>query len=166
MKVLGICGSLQAGSANLALLRRAAELAPPGVRLAIFDGIRDLPHFNPDLEGQGVPVAVASLRRAFSSSDALLIASPEYGHSLPGALKNAIDWVIGSGELETKLIAVTASAPGPERGVLGLKALCVTLGAVRARIVGGDPIIRGPSFDEELRTLLEALQERGSMSVH
>ncbi len=160
MKVLGICGSLQAESANLSLLKRAVTLAPASMQIEIFDGIRDLPHFNPDLEGNETHQAVKTLRKALSACDALLIASPEYGHSLPGALKNAIDWVIGSGELEGKLVAVTASAPAKERGVRGLKALCITLGAVRARIVGAEPIVRGPSFDEELSVLLEALAER------
>jgi NAD(P)H-dependent FMN reductase len=162
MKVLGICGSLQASSSNLSLLRRAAELAPTGMKFSIYDGIRELPLFNPDLEGEGAgaPTAVTSFRGALKGCDALLIACPEYGFSLPGALKNAIDWVIGSGELERKLIAVTASTAAAERGVRGLKALCDTLGAVRARIIGGDPIVRGPTFDEELSVLLEVLQER------
>jgi len=159
MKILGICGSLQAESSNLELLRRARALVPAHVSLEIFDGIRDLPLFNPDLEGQGTPEPVRLLRQRLAEADALLIASPEYGYSLPGALKNAIDWVIGSGELDRKVVGVTASTPGPERGERGLRALCTTLGAVRARIVGGDPIVRGPQADEELLALLEALME-------
>jgi chromate reductase len=89
----------------------------------------------------------------------VLIASPEYGHSLPGALKNAIDWVIGSGELERKVVAITAAVPGPERGRLGLQALRQTLGAVSARIVGGEPITRGPGFEQEVAELVRALVE-------
>jgi NAD(P)H-dependent FMN reductase len=76
---------------------------------------------------------------------------------LPGALKNAIDWVIGSGELEGKLVAITAAVPAVERGRLGLKALRDTLGAVSARIVGGEPIARGPAFDEKVTSLVRAL---------
>lgn len=157
MKILGICGSLQAKSANLSLLQTATTLVPPGVELVLYDGIRDLPLFNPDLETDGAPPPVTALRRAIAESDALLIASPEYGHSLPGALKNAIDWLIGSGELECKVIAVTASTPSADRGRRGLEALKGTLGAVKARIVGGEPIARGPSADEELAALLRAL---------
>ena len=160
MKILAICGSLQSESANLTLLRAARATAPEGVEVRIFDGIRDLPHFNPDLESRGAPEAVRTWREAIASSDALLLASPEYGHSLPGALKNAIDWVIGSGELERKVIAVTASSPSSERGRLGLQALRGTLGAVRAEIVGGDPIVRGATFDREVSELLEALVQR------
>lgn len=155
--ILAICGSLQAKSSNLTLLHTAAAAAPEGVAIAIFDGLRDLPHFNPDTEGEGQPPAVLAWRKALAESDALLIASPEYGHSLPGALKNGIDWVIGTGELERKLIAVTASVPGIDRGRLGLQALRQTLGAVSARIVGGEPIVRGPDFEREVADLVRGL---------
>ena len=157
MRILALCGSLQAESANLSLLRVAATKVPADVEIVVFDGLRALPHFDPDLEKPDVPESVSRWRRALADNDALLIASPEYGHSLPGALKNAIAWVIGSGELESKLVAVTASTPGPGRGVRGLEALLVTLGAVRARIVGGTPIVRGPTFEQEVAHLVEAL---------
>src|SRR5438045_405531 len=116
MRVLAVSGSLQSRSSNLSLLRLAAATAPAGVEVVIFEGLCDLPHFNPDLEANGEPEPVSVWRRAIAESDALLIASPEYGHSLPGALKNGIDWVIGSGELERKVVAITAAVPGPERG--------------------------------------------------
>lgn len=162
MKVLGLCGSLQARSANLTLLRQAAERMPSGAQLALFDGIRELPLFDPDLEGDGqpTPAPVTRFREALQASDAVLIASPEYGHGVPGALKNALDWVIGSGELYRKRVAVTASAPGPGRGQQGLDALCATLKAVDAHILGGEPIERGdPDADELLDVLLQALVE-------
>ena len=89
MRILAVCGSLQQKSGNLTLLERAAALAPPGMELQLYDGLRDLPHFNPDLEQGGALPAVNALREAVAHSDALLIAMPEYGHSLPGALKNA-----------------------------------------------------------------------------
>ncbi|WP_437931387.1 NADPH-dependent FMN reductase [Sorangium sp. So ce291] len=157
MRILGICGSLQARSSNLTLLHTASAMAPEGVELVLYDGIRELPLFNPDIEASGAPPAVGEWRRAIAASDALLIASPEYGHSLPGALKNAIDWVIGTGELERKVVGVTAATVSPERGRLGLQALRGTLGAVSARVVGGEPIARGPSFERELAALLGAL---------
>lgn len=158
MKILGICGSLQARSSNLTLLERARELLQPACTLVLYTGLGDLPHFNPDLELVGeAPESVTALRREIASSGALLIACPEYGHSLPGALKNAIDWLIGSGELERKVIGVTASSVGYGRGERGLDALKVTLAAVSARVVGGAPITRGDSFDGDLRALLGAL---------
>jgi chromate reductase len=156
-RILAICGSLQAKSSNLALLEVAARSAPAGLHVTLFDGLRDLPHFNPDLEASSTLPVVDAWRRALAESDALLIASPEYGHSLPGALKNGVDWVIGSGELERKVVAITAAVPAAPRGRLGLRALRDTLNAVRARIVGGDPIARGPSFERDVRALLGAL---------
>lgn len=157
MTILGISGSLQSKSKNLALLDIASRAAPPGVDLVRFDGLRDLPHFDPDIEANGVPESVARWRQALAASDAVLIASPEYGFSLPGALKNAIDWVIGSGELEGKIVAITAAVPGPGRGHRGLQALRDTLSAVRASIVGGEPIPAGPEFERAVAALVHAL---------
>lgn len=87
----------------------------------------------------------------------MLVACPEYGFSLPGALKNAIDWVIGSGELEGKVVAITASVPGPERGRRGLQALRDTRSAVRASIVGGEPVPAGPEAERRVAALVEAV---------
>lgn len=161
MRILAVSGSLQKKSGNLTLLERARTSAPPGVHVVLFEGLGELPHFNPDVEatGEPPPPSVAAWRRALAESDAVLIASPEYGHSLPGVLKNAIDWVIGSAELENKVVAITASVPHPERGRLGLKALRDTLHAVSATIVGGEPIARGPRFDHEVGALLAELVE-------
>jgi chromate reductase, NAD(P)H dehydrogenase (quinone) len=159
MRILAVCGSLQAKSENLSLLNTAAAVVPRGVELVIFDGLRHLPHFDPDIEARGVPESVLRWRQALVASHAVLVACPEYGFSLPGALKNAIDWVIGSGELEEKVVAITAAVPGPERGRRGLQALRDTLSAVRARIVGGEPIPRGPEFAPQVAALVQALVE-------
>jgi NAD(P)H-dependent FMN reductase len=159
MRILAISGSLQAKSGNLALLTAAAASVPAGVELVLFDGLRDLPHFNPDIEATGVPQSVKRWRQALAESDAVLIASPEYGFSLPGSLKNGIDWVIGSGELEEKVVAITAAVTAPERGRRGLQALRDTLSAVRATIVGGEPIPKGPEFDAQVAALVQALVE-------
>jgi NAD(P)H-dependent FMN reductase len=159
VRILAVCGSLRATSGNLALLRTAAALLPPGVDVVFFGGLGDLPHFNPDLEARGIPESVARWRRALSESDAVLIASPEYGFSLPGALKNAIDWVIGSGELEGKVVAITAATASAERGRRGLHALRETLSAVRATIVGGEPIPTGVGLESQVAALAQALVE-------
>jgi chromate reductase len=95
----------------------------------------------------------------------VLIASPEYGHSLPGALKNGIDWVIGSGELERKVVAITSAVPAAERGLSGLQALRQTLGAVSARIVGGEPIVRNAEFENNVRDLVHALIEEARVPL-
>jgi NAD(P)H-dependent FMN reductase len=158
VNILGISGSLQRQSGNATLLQVAARAVPAGVTFQIYDGVRDLPHFDPDIEREGAaPAPVVALREAVAAADALLIASPEYGHSLPGSLKNAIDWLIGSGELESKLVAITAAVPAKERGQRGLHALRDTLGAVNARIIGGEPIARGPDFESAVGELVVAL---------
>lgn len=155
-----MCGSLQANSGNLTLLRAVANFVPAGVEYRIYDGLRDLPHFDLDIEANGsTPPEVAELRATVRAADALLIASPEYGHSLPGSLKNAIDWMIGSGELERKIIAVTASVVHPARGRRGLDALLRTLAAASAQVVGGEPIARGAGDDDALDALVQALVE-------
>jgi len=157
MKILGVCGSLQSQSGNHALLEVAAASTPVGVEVVLFDGLRELPHFNPDIDASGAPESVRRWRRALAESDAVLIASPEYGFSLPGVLKNGVDWVIGSGELEGKVIAITAAVPAPERGRRGLQALRDTLSAVRATIVGGEPIPKGPELERRVAELVRSL---------
>lgn len=158
MRIVGVCGSLQRKSSNASLLRAAAAAAPEGVDVVLFDGLRDLPFFDPDLEASGVPPPVDVWRRELARSDAVLIASPEYGHSLPGVLKNAIDWVIGSGELYRKVVAITTAVKDPRRGRRGLDALAQTLGAVDAVLVWNTPIVADdPGLIAELRGLLARL---------
>ncbi len=91
MRILGISGSLRRGSHNRRLLRAAGALLPPGVELVEWDGLADIPAFCEDLE-DALPEAVQEFFAAVEDADALLIATPEYNASLPGALKNAIDW--------------------------------------------------------------------------
>jgi chromate reductase len=91
MRILGISGSLRRGSHNTKLLRAAAQQLPPGAELVLFDGLRDVPPFDEDEERFTLP-AVESLRNAVRAADAVLISTPEYNHSLPGVLKNALDW--------------------------------------------------------------------------
>lgn len=155
MRILAISGSIQLASSNLALLHTAIKVAPLGVTIVIDDGLRHLPHFNPDIEAGGPPAAVLEWRKALSECEAVLIASPEYGFSLPGVLKNGIDWAIGSGELERKVIAITACVKHPDRGVRGLQALRDTLTAVSANIVGGKPTVQGPCFEADVAALVQ-----------
>jgi chromate reductase len=114
VRLLGISGSLQAHSANTALLDVARAVAPSGVEVVIFDSLVDVPAFNPDTDP--APAAVEAFRELVQSCDRLLIATPEYAHGLPGSLKNLLDWVVGSGELYGKRVAIVSAAPAPERG--------------------------------------------------
>lgn len=158
IRVLGIVGSLGTRSSNLALLETAASVAPEGIEVVPYTTLGELPYFDPDVDPDDAPPAVRGLRQAIAASDAVLITAPEYGHSLPGVLKNAIDWLIGSGELERKIVAITASVPSSDRGRQGLAALRQTLGAVRAVIVSDDPIARGTGSAATLRDVLRRLE--------
>ena len=113
--VCGIAGSLRAASYNRALLRAAVELAPAEMEIRIFDRVGELPLFNEDVEAAGTPEPVAALRAAIGEADALLVATPEYNHGVPGVLKNAIDWASlpprGS-VLDRKPAAILGASPG------------------------------------------------------
>ncbi|MGI8809768.1 MAG: NADPH-dependent FMN reductase [Acidimicrobiales bacterium] len=136
MKILAVSGSLQARSSNAALLRTAHRVAPTGVQLVDAISVGDIAPFNPDLDRQGAtPDAVADWRAQVATADGVLIASPEYAHSLPGSLKNALDWLVGSGELYGKPVAVLCGSPRPNGGVLGRQALEQTLRAQGAVVV-------------------------------
>lgn len=114
MRVLGIAGSLRRASYNRALLRAAAELAPPGMEIVAHD-LDGIPLFNEDVEAEGVPPAVQALRDAIAGADALLFATPEYNHGMPGVLKNAVDWASrppGRSPLAGKPAAVFGASPG------------------------------------------------------
>jgi NAD(P)H-dependent FMN reductase len=91
-KVIAISGSLRRGSYNTALLRLAVERAPAGCEIEVVS-IRDIPLYDGDVEAQGIPTMVAALKAKIEGADGLLLASPEYNYSLPGVLKNAIDWL-------------------------------------------------------------------------
>ena len=114
MRILGIAGSLRRGSHNRRLLRAAGAQLPPGADLLEWDGLATLPAFDEDLE-QTPPPVVRSFLRAVESADALLIATPEYNASLPGALKNALDWVsrpLDATPLRRKPAAVVGASTG------------------------------------------------------
>ncbi len=157
MRILAICGSLQRKSSNLDLLHSITAAAGEDVEVVIDDHLRTLPLFDLDLEESEVPAAVTSWRQRLAECDALLIASPEYGHSLPGALKNGIDWVIGSGEIHQKTVAITTAVGHADRGALGLRALRTTLRAIDAEIVWDEPVVLGADTASQIRALLEAI---------
>ncbi|RAI61075.1 NADPH-dependent FMN reductase [Roseicella frigidaeris] len=114
VKVLGLCGSLRRGSLNAAALRAARELAPPGLELTIFEGLREIPPYDDDLRHDGYPPPVQALRDGIRAADAVLIATPEYNYSVPGVLKNAIDWASRPPEqpFEGKPVGIMGASPG------------------------------------------------------
>lgn len=115
--LIGISGSLRKGSFNTALLRAATSLVPEGVTLEIAS-IRDIPLYDGDVEAQGIPHAVSALKDRIASCNGLLLVSPEYNNSVPGVLKNAIDWLTRPSSdiarvFHGRPIAVIGASPGP-----------------------------------------------------
>jgi chromate reductase len=138
MKVLGISGSLRRDSYNHALLREAAERLPAGVELVEFDQLREIPPYDADLEAEATPPAVAELRQAMRDADAVLIATPEYNHSIPGVLKNALDWAsrpAGQSALNGTPAAVIGASTGMFGAVWAQAETRKVLGALGGRVV-------------------------------
>lgn len=143
MRILAISGSLRSGSHNTLLLRAAAELLPPGAELELLgpEVLRSIPHYDEDLRALGEPPAVALLRERITAADALLLATPEYNHSLPGALKNAIDWLsrpLAESPFRGKDALVLGSSTGMFGAVWAQAELRKVLGAVGARVVDAE----------------------------
>jgi chromate reductase, NAD(P)H dehydrogenase (quinone) len=138
MRVLGISGSLRRDSLNTALLRTAAERLPAGVEMVMFDRLREIPPFNEDMETEPAPEAVWELRDAIRSADAILIATPEYNHSFPGQLKNALDWAsrpAGQSALTGKPVAVIGASKSMFGGVWAQAELRRVLAAMGGRVI-------------------------------
>ena len=120
IKVLVLVGSLRVGSVNRQLAELAAESAPDGVAVTVYPDLGDLPFYNEDLDIEPAPAPVAALRAAAAAADAALVVTPEYNGSIPGVLKNAIDWLsrpFGDGALKGKPMAVIGAAMGRYGGV-------------------------------------------------
>jgi chromate reductase len=115
MRILGISGSLRRDSHNTRLLRAAAELLPPGAELQLFDGLGAVPPYDEDADVEPAPAGVERLRAAIAAADALLISTPEYNASIPGGLKNAVDWAsrpFPDNVLRNKPVAVIGASTG------------------------------------------------------
>lgn len=134
--LLTISGSLRARSINREVLLAVARLAPPGITVTSFDGLGELPHFNPDLEegGRALPPAVRAFRDVVGQADAVLICSPEYAHGIPGSLKNALDWLVSGPEIVHKPIGLVNASP---RSSHAQAALAETLRTMSTVLVDG-----------------------------
>jgi NAD(P)H-dependent FMN reductase len=130
-KILAISGSLRARSTNLTIIENIAEMFSEKINVTIYEGLANLPHFNPDLE-QSAPVAeVADFRRRIREADGVLICTPEYVFSIPGALKNALEWTVGTSDFAGVPVAlITASSLGEKTH----ESLFLVLKTIEARI--------------------------------
>lgn len=138
MKVLGISGSLRRDAHNARLLRAAAALLPPGAELELWEGLKAVPPYDADDDTPPRPWALSSLDHAIRAADVVLFATPEYNHSVPGQLKNALDWLsrpLKDSPLKGKPVAVVGASTGLFGAIWAQAELRKVLGAIGARVV-------------------------------
>jgi chromate reductase len=173
-RVLGISGSLRRGSYNAALLRHAGELfEAEGANFEIYAGLRDIPPYDQDDDVEDAPEAVARLRAAVAEADAVFLSTPEYNSSIPGALKNALDWVsrpFATNAMRNKPVAVVGASAGIFGAVWAQAEVRKVLGAMGARITDGEVVVgqamdrfdgdgrlNDPNLEQQVRELAGAL---------
>jgi chromate reductase len=143
VRILVIAGSLRAGSYNAALARAARSLAPDGVDVELYEDVGDIPPYDQDVDQEGVdtPAAVADFRQRIDDADALLVVTPEYNGSVPGVLKNAIDWASARHRgswLRSKTVAIAGASTGNYGAIWALQDLRRILGICGARVTSGE----------------------------
>ena len=126
-RLLAISGSLRSGSTNAALLRAIADASRPDTTVELFGGLRDLPIFSPDREGEATPLAVEAFGAAVRAADGLIVSSPEYVRAIPGGLKNAIDWLVSRDEIAAKPIALAHASHRGDDMLGSLRAVLSTV---------------------------------------
>jgi chromate reductase, NAD(P)H dehydrogenase (quinone) len=168
VRILAISGSLRRASSNSALVAAIARLAPLTVDVSIYRELDALPPFNPDLDEDDAPAAVSRFRAALQACGGVLISSPEYAHGVPGVLKNALDWVVGSGELVDKPIALINTSGRAKHAWASLaetlavmSALVIPEASITVSLQGttldANGIIRNAELATALRAAIEAL---------
>jgi NAD(P)H-dependent FMN reductase len=138
INVLALVGSVRAASVNRQLAELAADNAPDGVTVQVYDGLGDLPFYNEDLDNETPPAAVVAVRAAAAAADAVLVVTPEYNASIPGVLKNAIDWLsrpYGQGALKDTPLAVVGASLGQYGGVWAHDETRKSFGVAGPRVV-------------------------------
>jgi chromate reductase len=185
MKVLGISGSLRRDSHNRKLLAAAGEMLPEGIDLELWDGLKAIPPYDEDDDNHPAPAAAAQLRAAIADADGLLFATPEYNASIPGQLKNAVDWASRprrDAALANKPVAVVGASTGAFGAVWAQAELRKVLSTAGARVVEGevavghapqhfddDGNLTSDSLREELQAVVDALvaaiSERSEMAA-
>jgi chromate reductase len=169
MRILGLSGSLRRDSHNTRLLRAAANLLPPGVELEIVDGLGVIPPYNEDDDRDVAPAVAADLRRAVAGADAVLIATPEYNGSIPGQLKNVLDWLsrpFPENALRNKPVAVIGASTGLFGAVWAQAEVCKVLKTIGARVVESElPVSKALEAFAEDETLTDANLHRQLQEV-
>ena len=160
MNAVAICGSLRAESSNLFLLKAVVVNAPAGVDVELFTALGSIPAFNADLDEEGAtpPPPVAAFRTLVATASGVIVCSPEYAHGLPGALKNALDWLVSSGEFIDKPVLLLNAAPaGGAHAQAALREVLTTMSANVLDASLTAPFLRGRLRDASLDGDPEAL---------
>lgn len=181
MKVLAISGSLRRDSHNTRLLRAAVALLPPSAELEWFEGLGEVPPYDEDIDLDPAPEAVEHLRDSIASADAVVFATPEYNHSIPGQLKNALDWAsrpFATNALRGKPVAVIGASTGMFGAAWAQAELRKVLGAIGARVVDRElPVgqadsaftssgrLADPELSEQLEEVLLALAAEAEIGL-
>ena len=137
-KIVAVCGSIRVISTNLDILKFIGKLMPADADFAIYDGLAELPPFNPDFDAQNVDYQNAEVdrwRKLLRHADGIIFCTPEYAHGVPGVLKNALDWVVSSGELVDKPTLVITASPSEFGGDKAMASLLPTLEVMSAKII-------------------------------
>ncbi|CEH29500.1 flavoprotein [Aneurinibacillus migulanus] len=169
VKILTISGSLRERSSNTNILRAITNLAPKNVTFDFYNELSELPHFNPEIDNDEFPPApIKALRKRLKEANGVLFSTPEYAKGVPGALKNALDWLVSSGELMNKPVSIISASPSPLGGEQAYASLLLTLDMLNAEIVKGatmkipfigtklnaDAKITDPSLEQDLKYLI------------
>jgi chromate reductase len=172
MRLLAISGSLRRASTNTAALEALARLAPEGVKVLVYSDLAKLPPFNPDddVEDRPKPEPVETLRTLVGASDAIVIAAPEYAHGAPGALKNALDWLVASETFAGKPVVLINASPRAFHAQASLRETLATMAArlvpeafaalsLSGKSLTADEVLADPANARRLKESLEALRE-------
>jgi NAD(P)H-dependent FMN reductase len=170
-RLLLICGSLRSQSTNSSLLRTVESLMPSDVVADSFEGMAELPHFNPDDDVHPLPTAVIDLRARIAAADAILFSTPEYAGAMPGSLKNLLDWTVGGVEISEKPVGWVNISPTPDGAARTYQSLTTVLQYTGARVIpeacvhipvprtsiGVDGLIDDPGLPAQISAVVETL---------
>ncbi|TFF39690.1 NADPH-dependent FMN reductase [Mucilaginibacter psychrotolerans] len=166
--IFAISGSLRSGSSNHAILNHIGDLLPADVNYFIYDSLASIPPFDPGLDNEHPPEAVAELRNHLAMADAIIICTPEYAFGVPGQLKNALDWLVGSSSFVDKPVSLITASLGGEACHAAMQLI---LGALSAKLtpeatllvqfirskINGDGVITDSGTKEQIRKVVEEL---------
>lgn len=134
INILAISGSLKSTSSNTAIVKAIAGLSPANVQISLYEGLGDLPHFSPDIDGGKSAESVVHFRKLLQEAQGIIICTPEYAFGMPGVLKNALDWTVSSGELTGKPAAAISASPLYSGGENAHASLMLTLKALSSKV--------------------------------